>query len=91
MQLDWGASGAYRVVQNVYNLINTWRYEVAYNRIMGMDTKLLDKPLNIAVSQYISEVYRIISEYEPRANVKNVKFIGVDDEGNMQFKVVVEV
>ena len=80
-----------RIIQNVENLISTWKYEVAYNRVMGMDPTLLDQPLDIAVARYTSEVYRLVADYEPRAKVKEVAFTGLDDEGNMQFKVVIDV
>lgn len=91
IQLNWAATGAERIVQNVYNLINTWRYEIAYNRIKGIDPSLLDKPADVAAALYTAEVYRVVSEYEPRATVKEVTYLGVDDEGRMQFKVVVDI
>lgn len=91
ININWGATGNERIVQNVLNIINTWKYEVAYNREMGIDSRLLDKPKDIAAAQYIAEVYRIVPIYEPRAEVKEVTFLQVDDEGVMQFKVVVNI
>lgn len=91
LKLNWSAKGVNRVVQNVWNLINTWQYEVAYNRTMGLEPGILDLPMDKSINKYISEVYRVIADYEPRAQVKEVKFTGIDDEGNMQFKVVVEI
>lgn len=90
-QLDWRAKGVDRILQNIRNLISTWRYEIAYNRTQGIDPSLLDKPPNIAAALYISEIYRVVSEYEPRATVQEVTYLGVDKEGHMQFKVVVEI
>jgi len=89
--INWSASDEQRIIQNVQNLINTWKYEVAYNRVMGMDPTLLDQPLDIAVAMYTSEVFRLVSDYEPRAKVTEVGFSGIDDDGNMQFKVVLEI
>jgi phage baseplate assembly protein W len=89
--LNWNATNNERIVQNVLNLISTWKYEVAYNRDMGINSELLDKPLEIASAQYLSEVIRVIQDYEPRATVNELKFTGVDVDGNMQFKVVIEV
>ncbi|WP_422447790.1 hypothetical protein [Thermoanaerobacterium sp. DL9XJH110] len=91
VNLNWAAKDAERVAQNVRNLISTWRYEVAYDRTLGLDQSILDKPLDTAVALYVAEVYRLVADYEPRATVKEVKFTGVDDEGNMQFRVVIEV
>lgn len=89
--LNWSAKGKERIAQNVLNIIKTWQFEVAYNRNMGIATKLLDKPVDIASSLYISEIYKVVAEYESRATVKQVKFTGLDDEGNMQFKVVINI
>lgn len=88
---NWSAKGPERILQNVFNLLNTWRYEVAYDRTLGMKTNILDKPQDVAVAAYTAEVYRLVSEYEPRARVKEVQFVGINDEGNMEFKVVLEI
>lgn len=89
--LNWNATKNERIVQNVFNIISTWKYEISYNRKIGIDSSLLDKPVEVSSSQYISEVYRVIQEFETRAIVKEVKLIGVDTEGNMQFRVVIEI
>jgi phage baseplate assembly protein W len=91
IQIDWSARGDQRIVQNVWNLINTWQYEVGYNRIKGMNPAILDKPAPVASTLYIAEVFRVVGQYEPRAKVQEVRFIGVDNEGNMQHEVVIEV
>lgn len=91
VKLNWAAKGAERIIQNVYNLINTWKYEVAYHRTMGMSTAFLDKPYNTAAALYVSEVYKIVSAYEPRAEVKDVKISSIDNDGNIGFKVVIEI
>lgn len=89
--IDWSAKGVNRVAQNVYNLITTIRYEVAYDRTLGLTAAFVDKPLPIAISEATAEIYEIVSEREPRATVQDVEFIGTDNEGNMQFKVVIDV
>lgn len=89
--LDWSAGGVDRIAQNVKNLISTWRYEVAYNRTLGIDPEIMDKPSDVAAALYAAEVFRIVADNEPRATVKEVKYIGVDDSGNMHFKVVIDV
>lgn len=90
-QLNWESRGIERILQNVSNLINTIKYEVAYNRIMGIDPSIFDKPIEKQAPGYISQVYQIVSDYEPRATVKEVKFISIDEEGNADYKVVVEI
>lgn len=88
---DWSAKGKMRIAQNVTNLIKTIQYEVAYDRIMGINPKLFDKPADEAASLYVAEVYRLVDDYEPRAEVKEVKLIGVNSDGEMDFRVVIEV
>jgi len=91
VKLDFSAKGDERVLQNIRNLINTFRYEIAYNRTIGIDPNIFDKPADIAAALYTAEIYRIIADYEPRAEVKAVNFIGLDDDGNMSFEVVVDI
>jgi len=89
--LNWASKGAERVLQNVINLINTWQYDIAYNRTVGLQPGLLDKPSEDAAADYISQVHDIVSSYEPRAQVQEIKYIGIDENGNMEFKVVIDI
>ena len=89
--LDWQASSDERIIQNVLNLIRTFRYEVGYDRTRGINPDVVDKPLQEAIALYTSEIFRVVDLYEPRATVNSVKFIDVDSEGNMQFKVAIEI
>lgn len=89
--LNWRAAGEERILQNVLNLIRTFRYEVGYDRTRGISPQVIDKPLQEAVASYTSEIYRVVELYEPRATVKSVEFITSDSDGNLQFKVVVEI
>ena len=89
--LNWAATGTERVIQNVTNLINTWKYEIAYNRTIGIDPGLMDKPSDEAAINYTSQVYELISNFEPRAAVQEVTNTGIDENGNMVFKVVISV
>lgn len=89
--INWNAKGTERIIQNIVNLLNTFRYEVAYDRTIGLTGKFIDKPLDHAVAEATSEMYELITIYEPRATLKEVQYIGLDDKGNMQFKVVVDI
>lgn len=88
--IDWGATGTNEIVQNVLTLINTLNYEVAYDRTLGIDGKYQDMPLESAIAFVIAEIYGVIEQREPRATVEEVSFIGIDD-GNLSFKVVINV
>lgn len=89
--LNWSAKEHERVAQNVRNLISTFRYEVGYDRTKGLDPTIIEKPYDDAVALFISEVYRLVDSYEPNATVESVTPIGVDQEGNINFKVVISI
>jgi len=91
MQLDWSAKGAQRIVQNVANLIRTFWYEVAYNRLLGINPDILERSPEETFALYTAEVYRVVSTFEPRATVKSVEPISIDQEGNIRAKVVIEI
>ena len=91
INLDWTAKGAQRKAQNVLNLLNTWRYEVAYNRIMGLNPEMVDKPAPIAAALYTADVYRLVQDYAPGVTVKSVNFKGINEDGQIDAEVVIEV
>ncbi|WP_041272382.1 hypothetical protein [Desulfitobacterium hafniense] len=91
VQLDWSAKGSKRKAQNVLNLINTWRYDVAYNRVMGLNPDILEKPFPIASALYVADIYRLIHEYQPDVTVKDVQIKSIDPNGNIEAVVVIEV
>jgi len=89
-RIRWGVKGVDRVVQNITNLLNTFKYEVAYDRTLGLSGRFVDKPLDQAVAEATTEIYELISEREPRVSIEEVQYTGMDDKGNMQFKVVID-
>ena len=89
---NWAATGAEEVVQNVFTLLNTFQYEVAYERTMGLPGELADLPQDEAVPATIARIYALIEEFEPRAEVVSVNFLGVSEEdGSLIFEVVIDV
>lgn len=91
LEIDWGASGKAEIAQNVFTLINTLKYEVAYDRTLGIRPDYLDMPLNESIPLVTAQIYAVIDEREPRATVEEVEYLGVSDGGNMIFKVVIDV
>jgi len=89
--INWNAKGIERKLQNISNLINTWRYEVAYDRTKGLDPEILDKSALDAIPMYTAEIYRIIETYEPDVQLVSVNATNVDGYGNINFEVVVEI
>lgn len=89
--INWAAKGNERILQNVANLLSTYRYEVAYNRGLGLPVDLIDLPIQVQRARLTTAVIELISVYEPRATVKEVSIQGIDQNGNISCKVVVEI
>lgn len=87
--INWSAKGHQRILQNITNLLNTFMYEVAYDRILGRNPKNIDKPQEQFVPSVIAETYEIIETYEPRATIKSVEII--NEDGENAIKVVVDI
>ncbi|EGW39156.1 hypothetical protein [Desulfosporosinus sp. OT] len=91
INLDWTAKGVQRKVQNFVNLISTWRYDVAYNRIMGINPVLIDKPASLAAALYTADVYRLAQDYAPDVTIKSVNVKGISSDGDIDAEVVIEI
>lgn len=90
-QIDWNATGSERTLQNITNLINTWRYEVAYDRTKGLNPEILDKPAYDSIPLFTAEIYRIIETYEPGVRLISVNVVNIDAFGHINFEVVVDI
>lgn len=87
--IDWALKGTDRIAQNVQNLINTFRYEIPYHRTMGLPGSLIDQPSNLLAEEARVEIAQMIAVYEPRANVKEIRFLQ-DGNGNVVTEVTLE-
>lgn len=66
------AKGNGTVKTCVGNLLRTWRGEVPYERLKGLDPRLLDQPLSTAAPAIEQDARWLIATYEPRALVKGI-------------------
>lgn len=89
--ISWGVKGAERVLQNVVNLINTYTYEIAYARTVGLMREYIDKPSPQASAIAANNIRELISLREPRARVEEIKYLGISSTGNMKMQVVVDI
>lgn len=48
------------------NLLQTWRGEVPYDRLKGIDTTLIDRPIGVARPAMEADANWVIKTYEPR-------------------------
>lgn len=88
--LNWNAKGQERIVQNVANILSTYTNEVAYSRSLGRNSDNIDLPLDDYIPRIIEETFDLIQEYEPRASIKDIEFIGIEDNIPV-LKVVIDI
>lgn len=91
MSLAWGTKGNDRIVQNIVNLLQTGKYEVAYDRTLGLSGDFINKPSEEAIVLATAEITDLILQREPRATLLEVLHAGTDQDGNIQLKVVVDI
>lgn len=62
------------IIQNINTLLSTPKGSVPLYRDFGLDLSLVDEPLLVAKARISSEIFQLISKYEPRAQVVEVDF-----------------
>lgn len=67
------------VTQNIAALLDTPQGSVPLERGMGMPMGFKDQPQYIATALFQSELAMALSEYEPRAEIKNVSAEQTED------------
>ena len=87
---DWHKKGKDRVIQNVQNLTALIRYEVAYNRTLGLPPGLTDLPAGELEARYAAELTELIEANEPRAVVQEVSRGATTPDGEITFEVVID-
>lgn len=87
---DWKAKGQERILQNIRNLTALTRYEVAYNRTLGLSPDLADLPLRELEARYAAELTELIEDNEPRAVVREVSGFTASPEGEISCEVVID-
>lgn len=56
----------------VGNLLRTWRGEVPYSRLKGMDTRLIDQPTSTVRGEVQADARWLVETYEPRAEIEGI-------------------
>lgn len=56
----------------VNNLLRTFRGEIPYERVKGIDPRLIDKPLETAEAEAQQDARWLLETYEPRAIVNEI-------------------
>ena len=63
----------------VNNILNITKGEVAYNRAMGIDSDLYDKPITQVEGLLIADVQEQIETYEKRVQLNSVDLVHDED------------
>lgn len=87
-KIDFGATGAQEVLQNVAFILSTTVYSCPMDRVFGWVPDL-DSPILAAKARNAARIIQAIQENEPRAIVEQVRFEG--DLINGQLKPIVRV
>lgn len=63
--------------QCIQNLLKIARGEVPFDRLKGVDPRLIGQPCKTASPQLVSDVRWLLKTYEPRANTSKIDIIGL--------------
>ena len=75
------SSGNGNVRRCVQNLLRTFRGENPYERVKGIDPRLIDKPIIEAEPQARQDAEWLIDTYEPRATINGITVSSEDAVG----------
>lgn len=56
----------------VNNLLRLFRGEVPYERVKGLDPRIIDRPVTAADMQLRQDADWVVDTYEPRAEIKTI-------------------
>jgi phage baseplate assembly protein W len=84
--LDWSAKGKDRIVQNVLNILRTYKGEVAYNRAFGISPDVIDKTADEVQAIIADDLSARIEQDEPRA-----RLLAVSAKNNESGDIIVSV
>lgn len=78
------------VLQNVRTIISTIKHEIPLDRGFGIDGDVIDMPMQQAQAKLTQEIFRAVRQYETRAVIESISFIG-DASGKLVPKMEVSI
>ena len=74
----------------VYNILRTWRGEVPYERLKGLDPRHIGKPASTEIVELMADIEWNIETYEPRVDVSriNLREVAANVTANGDFDVI---
>ena len=67
--------------QCVDNLLKTFRGEVAYDRIKGLNPRTIDRPISDSRVHIMQDADWLIGTYEPRVTVESINVTTAEETG----------
>lgn len=74
----------------VNNLLRLFRGEVPYERVKGLDPRMIDRPIGTSDAQLRQDADWLVDTYEPRASIKSIS-VAQADTVNGGFSVTAEI
>ena len=74
----------------VNNLLQLFRGEVPYERVKGLDPRIIDRPISAADVQLRQDADWLVETYEPRAGIKSIT-VSQSDTVNGGFTVTADI
>lgn len=71
------------VIQNVKTILTTIQGTVPLDRDFGIDSEVIDKPVNVIRPLIVKEVKEKLAKYEPRAKFISMLWDGAGSEGRI--------
>lgn len=72
--VNLNATGDELILQNVANILRTFKGECGLNRKFGISSSTLDKPQMVVQAKLSKEIADQIRDYAPQVKLKNIKF-----------------
>ena len=71
------------VIQNVKTILTTIQGTVPLDRDFGIDSEVIDKPVNVIRPLIVKEVTEKLAKYEPRVKFISMLWDGAGSEGRI--------
>ena len=84
------ASGNGNVAVCANNLLLTFRGEVPYERVKGIDPRLIDRPIALAEADLQQDAAWLLETYEPRADIRGIRVEQSDAAGG-SFNITADI
>lgn len=89
--INLNASGVEEILQNVSIIISTPKGTVPLDRKFGINTNMLDLPIEVAENLLTVQIIEAIQEYEERVQVEKVSYAKNHITGKLEPKVQVSL